>query len=329
MKTNIYIVHKETNIEYHNQIVSIKNKDIEYSIPVGSIKSVHILADNSLNVNFLRACLKYNIPMYFISNMGKYLGKINNIHNKAIRNRLLQYEINCNNEKRIKISKDIIRGKINNSLQMLYRLRRLMNYNLSEEIDQIVRNKESINRAQTIEEINGYEGYIARSYFQGYGKCLPKPFNFRSRTKHPPLDPANSLLSFGYTLLANNIMTAIETNNMDPYIGFIHSSNKNSPALVFDLMEEFRSITIDHIVVNLIESKKIDYYDNFKINKNGSVYIDNKAKKLLIKNYEKRLKTKINYDNKNIEIEKIFNRQAEKLKKAIKENKPYEPFSFR
>lgn len=329
MKTNIYIIHKETNIEYKDQIIYIENKNLKYRIPIKSIRSVCILADNSLNTDFLRSCLIHKIPIYFISGMGRYLGKLNNIYNGAVKNRLLQYELNLNKERKLEISKYIINGKINNSLQMLYRLRRLMNYQLSEEIDQIIRNKNSVNRAKKIEEVIGCEGYIAKNYFQGYGKCLPLKFNFEKRTKRPPLDPSNSLLSFGYTLLANNIMTAIETNNMDPYIGFVHSSNKNSPALVLDLMEEFRAITVDYAVVSLIESGKINYYNDFKINNNGGVTMNSNAKKLLIQYYEKRLKTKIIYDDRKIEIEKIFYKQVEKFKRAIKNNEPYIPFSFR
>lgn len=209
MKTNLYIIHAGVNISYKNQTIYVEDNDLSYSLPIQSINSVQIFANNSLNVDFIRACMKHRIPLYFVSAKGKYLGKINNIQNEAIENRLLQYNIYFNESRKLELAKDIINGKIKNSLQMLYRFRRLIGYDLSNEIQHIVKIKNSIGEIKDIKTIMGYEGIIARYYFQGLGKTLPREFQFNKRSKHPPLDPTNSMLSFGYTLLANSIMTAI------------------------------------------------------------------------------------------------------------------------
>jgi len=331
MKTSLYIIHANVNISYKDQTVYVKDKDLTYSFPIKSINSVQIFTNNSLNVDFIRACMKYRIPLYFISSRGKYLGKINNIQNEAIENRLVQYNIYFNESRKLELAKNIINGKIKNSLQMLYRFRRLIGYNLNNEIEQIVRIKNSIGEIKDIKTIIGYEGIVARYYFQGLGKTVPKEFQFNKRSKRPPLNPANSMLSFGYTLLANSIMTAIETNGMDPYIGFIHSATRNNPALVSDMMEEFRAIIIDSIVINLLESGKIKY-ESFEFhNHNGKefVLINKDAKRLLIALYEKRLKIKVDYEGKSTPFQRIFYYQVEKMKQSMKNNTEYKPFSFR
>lgn len=331
MKTNLYIIHKGVDISYKDQTIYVQDKDLSYSLPIQSVNSVQIFANNVLNADFIRACMKYHIPMYFISVKGKYLGKINNIQSHAIENRLTQYAVYFDEDRKLSLAKDIIAGKIRNSLQMLYRFRRLIGYNLSEEIEQIVRVRNSIDSVKDIQTLMGYEGIVARHYFQGIGRTLPEAFQFSTRTKHPPLDPANSMLSFGYTLLANNIMTAIEVNGMDPYIGFIHSTIRNNPALVLDMMEEFRAIMVDSIVISLIESRKVKYEDfQFKEGKNCTpVFIGNNVKKELIGAYEKRLKVKVDYDGRTVPFIKVFYYQVEKMKEAIKSNTDYKPFSFR
>ena len=331
MKTNLYIIHKGIDISYKNQTIYVKDKDLTYNLPIQSINSVQIFANNALNTDFIRACMKYHIPMYFISVKGKYLGKINNIQSHAIENRLMQYNTYFNEDKKIVIAKNIINGKVKNSLQMLYRLRRLVGYDLTDEICQIVRVKNSINGVKDIKTLMGYEGIVARHYFQGIGRSLPKEFQFSTRTKHPPLDPANSMLSFGYTLLANSIMTAIEVNGMDSYIGFIHSTIRNNPALVLDMMEEFRAIIVDSIVINLLESGKIKL-DDFEFRQGreiNPVYIGKDVKKMFISAYEKRLKVKVDYDGRSVPFVKVFYYQVEKMKYAIKNNEEYIPFSFR
>jgi CRISP-associated protein Cas1 len=103
----------------------------------------------------------------------------------------------------------------------------------------------------------GYEGAAARDYFQGLGRILGPDWAFTHRQRRPPPDPVNAMLSFGYTLLANEAVAACQIAGLDPYLGFLHASRRGRPSLALDLMEEFRPVLIDSTVVRLTRTGQV------------------------------------------------------------------------
>jgi CRISP-associated protein Cas1 len=113
---------------------------------------------------------------------------------------------------------------------------------------------EQVRNAETIEVMLGYEGYGATLYFQAFATLLKGRFEFEKRTRRPPTDPVNSLLSLGYTLLSQNLHSMVETVGLHTHFGNLHLPQKNRPSLVCDLMEEFRALVVDSFVAYLINS---------------------------------------------------------------------------
>jgi CRISPR-associated protein Cas1 len=107
----------------------------------------------------------------------------------------------------------------------------------------------------------GVEGQAAAVYFPAYSALLPEPFRFGCRSAHPPADPSNSLLSFGYTLLHQNVYSALKTVGLDPRIGFLHSARREFPALACDLTEEFRAPLVDRMVLDFLSSENVGTAD--------------------------------------------------------------------
>lgn len=134
-------------------------------------------------------------------------------------------------------------------------------------------------------------------------------------------------MSFGYTLLANNILTAIELQGLDSTVGFLHEPIRNTPALVLDMMEEFRSIIVDHLVCFLLISETITLQD---FDETGEFpLLTNEGRKKFLLAYEKRLHTQITWNGYTMTFLRLFEYQAEQMKISIRDKTSYIPYSFR
>ncbi len=327
MQTSLYVLRKETVLTTDGEKFFLEESNQKREIPVQNIKSLQIFVQIDISAKVFQVCLKNDIPVYFISPKGTYLGKLQPLQGQNVERRIEQYAFFLDEEKKIEKAKELVDGKIKNSLSFLYRQRRLVGFDISEEIEMIVKIQNSIFEPSSLAQIRGREGIVAKYYFQALGKSLPEHFLFTERTRRPPKDKANSLLSFGYTLLANSIMTAVESVGLDAYVGFLHSPIRNNPALVLDMMEEFRSIIVDHLVCSLLFSGDLQV-DDFDETGEFPLLTAEGRKKFIIA-YEKRLQKEIFFEGKNLKFIWLFESQAEKMKMAIKNNTPYVPFSFR
>jgi len=109
-------------------------------------------------------------------------------------------------------------------------------------------------RASTIDMVRGYEGAAAAAYFGAWRTALTQPWQFNGRNVHPPREPVNALLSFGYTLALNEVLAAVQTVGLDPYLGSFHVTERGRPSLALDLLEEFRPLLTDRLVFELLRS---------------------------------------------------------------------------
>jgi len=141
----------------------------------------------------------------------------------------------------------------------------------------------------------GYEGYGAALYFQAFATVLKGRFEFEKRTRRPPTDPVNSLMSLGYTLLSQNLHSMVETVGLHTHFGNLHLPQKNRPSLVCDLMEEFRALVVDSFVAYLINSNIFVEDDFTPPDERGGVYLHPDALKKFLKHWEERLQQKITH----------------------------------
>jgi CRISPR-associated protein Cas1 len=154
-----------------------------------------------------------------------------------------------------------------------------------------------IQKAETLNELRGHEGECANIYFGVLSSLFTsqqEDFTFTQRSKRPPLDPANALLSFLYAILANDVRSALETTGLDPQVGFLHQLRSGRPSLALDIMEEFRAYLGDRIMLNLINLKQVTKSD-FEIRESGEVRMSDQARKTVIAAYQKRKQEEITH----------------------------------
>jgi CRISPR-associated protein Cas1 len=145
----------------------------------------------------------------------------------------------------------------------------------------------SMATAASLSELMGYEGIASKAYFQSFRKWLRQPMSFGQRVRRPPRDPVNALLSLGYTLLLSDCITALEVAGLDPYIGYLHTLHYGRPALALDLMEEFRPVIVDSIVLGSF-NKNMFKTEDFTEREHG-IELTTPARKQFYKLYEARI----------------------------------------
>lgn len=197
---------------------------------------------------------------------------------------------------KLEMSKNFISAKIKNQIVVVRRL-----YRNREGLDEskIKKLKESINRvgkAKSISEIEGIEGMSARIYFSLLKPLIPEKFGFNKRTKNPPEDCFSAVISYLYTLLYNDIVSAIQNAGLNPNIGIMHKLKDSHYALASDIMEEYRALICDCTAVRLFSGKLC--LNDFKMNENGSVYLKPSSLKIVVQAYEKRISDKAGYTKK-------------------------------
>jgi len=329
-KFPVYITDPDISFLLEKDAIVIDDPKIrseeQIKIPLSRIQSVVTFGNSRLTLPAILRLSKNSIPIYFCSHDGKLITYLH-IQEKDYTIWLKQVELANNESFRLKFSKSIVEVKIHNALVLAKR------YDWNEEItSQLNMLKNKCQTAENLEALLGYEGTSAATFFKGFGNSLSDEFRFTVRTKNPPLDPVNTLLSFGYSLLYNHIATAIQICGLNPEIGWYHSIKSGHLSLASDLVEEFRHI-IDGLVLYIIH-RNIVTREDFLFNETEKYpcLMKKDFKKKFIEMVEDRLQTNIRYKEKEDKINyfQVFHLKA-KLIKTIANNPKieYEAFKIR
>ncbi|MDO5718871.1 MAG: CRISPR-associated endonuclease Cas1, partial [Tissierellia bacterium] len=177
-----------------------------------------------------------------------------------------------------------------------------------------------------------YEGIVSKNYYSALGKIMPKDFKFNKRTRRPPRDPFNSMISLGYTILLHEIIGQIESVGLSAYGGFVHGHTRKHPSLASDLIEEFRQIIVDSLVISMVLNGRVSIND-FEITADG-VFLNKDFLKLFLAELQNKMEIKQNYlsylDNP-VSYRKAIYHQSIKFSKAIENSDPflYNPLRIR
>ncbi|WP_448516983.1 CRISPR-associated endonuclease Cas1 [Pseudothermotoga sp.] len=307
-----------------------KDGKIVAEFPLKKVEKVNLMGNISMTPHVINYFLDNKIEVVFMSQYGKYRGKLYTNEYRNVLLRLKQYERSLDESFRIRIAKAIVMGKLRNCYDYLVsRSKSLPRGVLSEEMASVRSVMEKLTQADTLEQIMGLEGIGSKYYFQAFAKLIKnEEFKFEKRIAHPPKDPINAMLSLGYSLLYNEIEAAMNAVGLDPYLGNLHTIDVSKKSLLFDLTEEFRNIVVDSFVVNLVNKDEITPND-FERVEEDVIYFTKDALKNFIAKFEARLNTKMRYhlDNEENYMRTIFEKQARHYAKVVLGEEPeYVPF---
>lgn len=283
-------------------IVVFEDKKEVGRLPLHNLEGIVSFGYKGTSPALMGACADRNISLCYVTPQGKFLARVTGKIKGNVILRQQQYESSRDKEISLSIAKNCITGKIYNARWVLERAVR--DHSLQINTDQVktasVHLKQSleyIRNSQSKEQLRGYEGEAASIYFGVFNELIlqqKKDFVFCGRNKRPPLDNINAMLSFVYTLLTNQIASALECVGLDPYIGYLHTERPGRVSLALDLIEELRAPLADRFVLSLI-NKKVITRKNFKTKENGAVIIDDEARKRLLTEWQNRKKETITH----------------------------------
>ena len=297
MKT-LYISEQGCSVSLDGETIIIKKKDcILNRAQLPLLEQILVFGNSQITTQTIKACLKRNIPIAYLSQAGYCYGKTYPT-SRDLRH-LHQLQQQLKQADALIAAQQIVKAKLLNSRTILQRQnRRLHDDEIGLAIDKIGNLVSKIGETDSIDKLFGFEGIGAKYYFSGLGKCISNPdFEFTTRSRRPPADPVNAMLSFGYQVLWNHLLSIIELQGLDPYYGCLHQPSDKHPALVSDLIEEFRAPIVDSLVLMMINQHSIDLSD-FVV-RDGGCYLNHSGSKKYLKAFLTRMEAEIEAEDGN------------------------------
>lgn len=283
-------------LDGENIVVYDEKKEIG-RVPLHNLEGIVSFGYRGTSPALMGACADKNISLCYLTPQGKFLARVTGKVKGNVILREQQFSSSKDEKISLEIAKTCILGKVYNARWVLERASRDHPMQIDVEAVkhaslQLKSFLEYIENAKSMDQLRGYEGEAASIYFGVFDELIlqqKKDFVFQGRNKRPPLDNVNAMLSFVYTLLTNQITSALETVGLDPYVGYMHTDRPGRASLSLDLIEELRAVMADRFVLSLI-NKKIVSGKNFTRKENGAVLMDADLRKRLLSEWQNKKK---------------------------------------
>lgn len=274
--------------------------------PFVVLESVVCFGRVGCSPSLMGALANAGISLSFLSQSGRFLASVNGFISGNVLLRRQQYRIADAPTASLELSKNIVLAKIANARTLMIRAARDANpgdfdriNTLRSTSDRLLSTFTDIRKTADINALRGYEGEAATHYFASFNALQTKlptqdDFFFTSRSRRPPMDRVNALISFIYTLLLHDCRAACETVGLDSCVGFLHADRPGKPSLALDLMEELRSPVADRLALSLINRRQIQP-GGFTVQSNGAVIMDESTRKTVLVAWQNRKREEIQH----------------------------------
>lgn len=328
----LYLLEQGTSLfkEQYRFIIHVPEKD-KIEVPIRDVERILLFGNINLSTPAIATCLESQIHVLFLSPSGRYKGHIWSKEASNLNLELLQFQHHSDREFQFNTSKAIVWGKLINSKQLLLRLNRQRHLlDVERAISGINADIEALKSVDNLNSLRGYEGVSAARYFPALGQLIINPdLKFSQRHRQPPTDPVNALLSFGYTLLFNNVLSLIIAEGLSPYFGNFHYGEKKKPYLAFDLMEEFRSPIVDSLILTLLNKSVLKSKDFESLTEEQGIYLTESARRVFLNQFENRMNEKVTHSQipSQVSYREAIQLQIRLYKHSLLSSIAYEPFS--
>jgi len=281
------------------RIVVTKDGREIMDIPLIHLDQLAIIGNVQLTTPAVALLLQNEVDVVFFSRYGKFRGRIVHTGSKFAQLRHAQLQKMTDEESALRIARAVVVGKLSNQRTVLQRqIRDMPPSHQKRWIEEALKGMKALmhkaESASSLDSLRGYEGKAGAYYFEAFRTLLTEDWGFRGRIYHPPPDPVNALLSFGYSLLLKDILAAVQLVGLDPYLGFFHAIEYGKPSLALDVMEEFRPIIVDGLVLYLFNNgifTRTDFV--WSGEKERPVRLSDKAMEEFIRRYEERINIRV------------------------------------
>jgi CRISPR-associated protein Cas1 len=318
----------------HRQAASETRK---LSVPIHHLESVCIFGASSISAPAMDLCWEHGVAVNYLSENGYFQARVTGVADTSVTLRRTQFRAADDPTRAAAIGRQIVAGKIQNSRNSLLRGGRETDdaaeqAQLAEAADGLAQQLTDLGRTHPpLDQVRGVEGMAAQTYFSVFALLLKQQrdeFAFSTRSRRPPRDRVNCLISFLYALVRHDCVAALTSIGLDPFVGFLHVDRPNRPSLALDLMEEFRPWLADRIAVTLINRQQIQA-GHFAVREGGAVEFTDTGRRVVIKAYQDRKQERVNHPllDENLRIAQLPFIQARLLARHLRGDLPdYLPF---
>ena len=265
------------------------------SIPIHHLESICIFGPSSMSPPAMDLCWENAVSVNFLTENGYLHARMTGVADSSVLLRRTQFRAADDPVKCSEIARYIVAGKLQNSRTSLLRAARENDSpeereKLTSVTDALGRQIEGLSEVRRLDEVRGAEGLGSAQYFSVFSLMLKKQrehFAFTTRTRRPPRDRINCLVSFLYALVRHDCIAGLTSAGLDPFVGFLHVDRPNRPSLALDLMEEFRPWLADRLAITLINRQQLGC-GHFNEREGGAVEFTDPGRKLVIQAYQER-----------------------------------------
>lgn len=285
-----------------DNVVLLKDQEQLGRMPLHNLESIVSFGYTGASPALMGYCADRNIAITFLTQSGRFLARVIGQSRGNVTLRKTQYRISDSEPDSARIARNIIIGKIYNQKWLLERMTR--DYPMRVDVEQFKSVSRQltdilgeVRRCDNLDSLRGWEGQAAVFYNHVFDQMIlqqKESFTFKGRSRRPPKDNVNAMLSLAYTLLASDAAAALETVGLDAYVGFMHQDRPGRASLALDLIEELRGIYADRFVLSLINRKEVAPED-FHQKENGAVLMTDEARKSFLKAWQEKKKETITH----------------------------------
>jgi CRISPR-associated protein Cas1 len=316
-----------------DRIIIEKDEQALLDVPCHKVDAVLIFGAVQVTIQALSELLEHGIELALFTRHGRLKGQLTPIKSKNIVLRMAQFERARDPAFALQTARAMVQAKIGNAMTVLRRFA----YNhperktaLDAEIVRLDAHLVGIDRVPDLGSLNGLEGIAGRAYFAGLAQMILADLPFPGRRRRPAPDPINALLSFGYTLIGNELHSLLDGMGFDPYLGFLHRIDYGRPSLALDLLEEFRHPLVDRLTLTLINKGILKEADFSLDPASGSMYLTPEAMKVYFRHFERwMLEERIDSpEGQKLGFRRMFQFQAQRMADAVRTGAVYQPFRY-
>lgn len=326
----LYVLQQGCYLSLRQESVLVKqSQTVLQQMQLPLLEQILVFGQSQVTTQLIRSCLGRGIPIAYLSRMGRCYGRLLPLE-RGYRS-LARQQQQLSQAQRLEMARRIVYTKLKNSRVVLQRQRRR---HQGLEVEGVLRGLSYLMQrsqvAGSIEQLMGFEGAGAAAYFPALSRCLQRSeFVFPGRSRRPPLDPVNAMLSFGYQVLWNHLLSLIELQGLDAYEACLHMGSESHAALASDLIEEFRAPLIDSLVLMLVNRGMVQVERDFDFPE-GACYLNQSGRQIFLQAFLQRMEEPIQVGGEEPPRWDLLNRQVKAYKQFVLDpSVGYKPYVIR
>ncbi|MBU0500020.1 MAG: CRISPR-associated endonuclease Cas1 [Gammaproteobacteria bacterium] len=324
LQRTLYLVDPDVTLATENHhLLAKRGQELLLDLPAVSVDQVMLFGRNPVTTPAIICCLRHDIPVAYLSRLGKFYGRLEPPSGEAVNLLAAQFAAHAAGSIDLPLAREIVHGKLHNSALLLSRYARHRHAADTPQVhDAVALLRELARRTragQDLDTLRGLEGAGSAAYFAIWRLWLAPRWTFGAREAQRGADPINALLDLGYSILRQCVAGLIQARGINPWLGHLHRPKSGHMALASDLMEEFRPLVIDAVVLNACLNRHLDPQDF--VSRNGAWILKPEAARGFIRDIETRLNTERRHphSNESLDLRRIIDAQIRSLAAAYRQ----------